>query len=59
MDDTQREFQEQLNRETETRLEQMERPDYLFPKRFSRWDYCLWGLVTVGCLLLLLAGARL
>ena len=59
MDDTQRDFQEQLNRETETRLEQMEWPDYLFPQRFSRWDSCLWGLLTVGCLMLLMAGARL
>ena len=59
MDDTQRDFQEQLNRETETGWNRWSGRDYLFPKRFSRWDYCLWGLVTVGCLLLLLAGARL
>lgn len=59
MKDTHREFQEHLDRETEARLSRMEQPDYPFPRRFSRRDYLLWGLVTAGCLLLLLAGARL
>lgn len=59
MKDAQREFQETLDRETEARLSRMEQPDYPFPARFSRRDYLLWGLVTAGCLLLLLVGARL
>lgn len=59
MNQTQREFQEKLDRETEARLSRMERPDYPFPRRFARRDYLLWGVVTAGCFVLLLVGVRL
>ena len=53
------EFEARLDEETEARIAQMERPDYPFPRRFSRRDYLLWGVVTAVCLLLTVLGVRL
>lgn len=53
------EFEARLDEETEARIAQMERPDYAFPRRFSRRDYLLWGVVTAVCLLLTVLGVRL
>ena len=55
----QTEFEARLDEETEARISRMERPDYPFPRRFSRRDYLLWGAVTGLCLLLTVLGARL
>lgn len=53
------EFEQKLDEETEARIAQMEREDYRFPRRFSRRDYLLWGVVTGASLLLVIWGARL
>ncbi len=52
-------FEEELNRETARRIEEMEKPDYTFPRRFGRKDYLLWGAAVAACLLCLILGARL
>lgn len=59
MESQEEEFQRRLDQETEARIARMEQPDYVFPRRFSRWDYLLWGVVTVSCLLLVMLGAKL
>lgn len=48
-----------LDLEAEARITEMERPDYPFPRRFSRGDYLLWGVVTAVSLLLVVWGVRL
>lgn len=48
-----------LDREAEARIAEMERPDYPFPRRFSRGDYLLWGVVTAVSLLLVIWGVGL
>lgn len=53
------EFEQRLDEETEARITQMERPDYVFPRRFSQRDYLLWGVVTGASLLMVVLGARL
>ena len=53
------EFEGQLDRETEARIARMEEPDYPFPRRFSRRDWLLWAVVTLGSLAMLILGARL
>lgn len=59
MQSQEEEFQRRLDQETEARIARMEQPDYVFPRRFSRRDYLLWGVVTVSCLLLVVLGAKL
>lgn len=59
MEKQQTQFEKQLNQETEARIARMEQPDYPFPRRFSRKDFLLWGIVTVACLALLIVGVRL
>ena len=59
MRQTQTEFEKKLNEQTLERIAQMERPDYPFPRRFSRGDYILWAIVTLFCLLMLVLGAHL
>lgn len=56
---TQADFAARLNQETEARITQMERQDYVFPRRFSRRDWLVWGLVTAGSLVMLLLGTQL
>ena len=53
------EYEAQLNRETERRIAGLERPDYPFPKRFSRRDYLVWAAVALAWLGVILLGARL
>lgn len=48
-----------LDRAAEARIAEMERPDYPFPRRFSRGDYLLWGAVTAVSLLLVIWGVGL
>ena len=48
-----------LDQEVQARIAEMERPDYPFPRRFSRGDYLLWGVVTAVSLLLVVWGVRL
>lgn len=56
---THTEFKRRLDEEALARIARMEEPGYPFPRRFSRRDYLLWGLVSALCLLLLIMGARL
>jgi hypothetical protein len=41
------------------KIDEMEDPDYRFPKRFSRKDYILTASVALICLVLIFVGARL
>lgn len=45
-----------LNEEIEKRIEEMERDDYEFPRRFSRLDYIVTAVVAVVCLALIICG---
>lgn len=42
---------QKLNAEIERRIEEMEKPNYQFPKRFSRKDYIITTVVAMLCLL--------
>ena len=53
------ELEQRLDEETEARITRMEQEDYSFPRRFSKGDYLLWGVVTGASLLLVILGARL
>lgn len=48
--------QETLEQAIETRIQEMEDPDYVFPKRFHRWDYLSVAGTALVCLLLILLG---
>ena len=52
-------YEQRLQREIEGRVEEMERPGYVFPRRFSRGDALLWAVVAAGSLALVLLGAWL
>lgn len=42
---------QKLNAEIERRIEEMEKPNYQFPERFSRKDYIITTVVAMLCLL--------
>ena len=46
-----------LNEEIEKRIEEMEKEDYEFPKRFSGLDYMVTVVVAAACLALVICGA--
>lgn len=46
-----------LNEEIEKRIEEMERADYEFPRKFSKLDYVVTATVAFICLALIIAGA--
>ncbi len=39
------------------KIEEMEDPSYVFPKRFSRGDYIVVGISVVICIAALIAGS--
>ncbi len=43
-------FQDNLDREIEKRINIMESPDYMFPKRFSKADYISSVVVVIACI---------
>ena len=47
----------ELNAEIEKRIEEMEKPGYEFPRRFSKVDYIATVTVAFVCLALIIAGA--
>lgn len=47
----------ELNEEIERRIEEMERADYEFPRKFSKLDYVITATVAFICLALIIAGA--
>lgn len=47
----------ELNTEIEKRIDEMEQPDYEFPRRFSKTDYIVTVTVAFICLALIIAGA--
>ncbi len=46
-----------LNEEIERRIEEMEREDYEFPRRFSKADYTVTAVIAVICLIMVICGA--
>ncbi len=46
-----------LNEEIEKRIEEMEREDYEFPRRFTRLDYIVTAVIGMICLTLVICGA--
>ncbi len=46
-----------LNEEIEKRIEEMEREDYEFPRRFTRLDYTVTAVIGMICLTLVICGA--
>lgn len=51
------EYEKALHEEIEKRLEEMEKPDFEFPQRFSKRDYLITAVVAVVCLVILIIGA--
>ena len=49
----------ELNTEIEKRIEEMEKPGYEFPKKFTRLDYAVTGTVAFICLALIVIGGFL
>ena len=52
-------YERRLYQEIASRIEEMERPSYAFPRRFSRRDALLWAVVAAGSLALIFLGAWL
>ncbi len=50
-------YQSEVDKEILNRIEEMESPDYEFPKRFSKGDYILVAAVAAICLFAVIAGA--
>ena len=50
-------YDERLNSEIERRIDAMERPDYVFPARFSKRHYLVAAIVAIACLALIITGA--
>ena len=48
-----------LEQEIIKRIEDMEKPDYEFPLRFSKKDYIVTAVVVVLCFALIIFGAHL
>lgn len=48
---------DELQTEIEKRIIEMENDDYEFPRRFSKKDYIITGIVALICLSLIIAGA--
>lgn len=51
------EYDEILDKEIEKRIEEMEKPDYEFPGRFSVKDYIFTAAVALMCLAAVIWGA--
>ena len=49
--------QKSLDEEIEQRICEMEKTDYEFPRRFSKKDYIITGIVVFVCLGLVIADA--
>lgn len=47
----------ELNNEIEQRIEEMEKEDYEFPRRFSKTDYIITAVVATVCLIMIICGA--
>lgn len=49
-------YERKIDEETEKRISEMEKPDYVFPERFSKRDYIITALVAAVCLAAVIAG---
>ena len=49
-------YDKKLDQEIEKRISEMEKTDYVFPKRFSFKDYVITGVVVLVCLAAVIAG---
>ena len=47
----------ELQKEIENRISQMENEDYEFPRRFSRNDYIITAVIVFICLAAVIGGA--
>ena len=49
-------FEKELDAQTEKRIAEMEKADYVFPQRFGTKDYIIAAIVAVICLAGVIAG---
>lgn len=49
-------YEKRVESEIVKRLEEMEKADYVYPKRFGRGDYALSAAIALLCLALIIYG---